>query len=203
MVPARLFNLRDFGAVADGHTPVTDAFRRAFASIAQAGGGTLIVPAGDYFTGPIELCSNLNLRLERGARLHFSQEVADYRMAQSKEELNAKSEIRDAQGKPPAKFRPMVGAQNAHDIIISGAGTFDGQGQPWWVLERKAKNEARAKGLPDAEIGRPLMINFGSLSAGPVGGGNPDQPAEIPFCSVPLRGRHGRGHHDSIAGQFT
>jgi polygalacturonase len=42
--------------------------------------------------------------------------------------------------------------------MISGAGTFDGQGDPWWVIERRVKAEARAKGLPDGEMGRPRMI---------------------------------------------
>lgn len=129
----------DFGAVADGRTPNTDAFRRAIASVDQAGGGTLIVPAGDYFTGPIELCSNLNLHLDSHARLLFSQNFDDYRI----------------EGK---KYRPLVGAKDRHDLIISGAGKFDGQGDPWWVIERRVKSEARAKGLPDAEIGRPRMV---------------------------------------------
>jgi polygalacturonase len=140
-VPGRVFNLRDFGAMADGHTPATDAFRRALAAVDQAGGGTLVVPAGDYFTGPIDLCSRLNLHLEAGARLRFSQGVSDYRLEDG-------------------KFRPMVRAQDAHDIFVSGAGVLDGQGKPWWVVERKAKNAARARGLPDAEIGRPLLVNF-------------------------------------------
>lgn len=141
VIPTQVFNLRDFGAVADGHTPATDAFHRAIAAVAQAGGGTLLVPAGDYFTGPIELCSSLNFHLEKGARLLFTQTVADYWLAET-------------------KFCPMVRAQDAHDIMVSGAGVLDGQGQPWWVAERKVKNEARARGLPDAEVGRPLLVNF-------------------------------------------
>jgi len=153
-IPARVFNLRDFGAVADGRTPATDAFRRAFTAVAQAGGGTLVVPAGNYFTGPIELCSRLNLHLEAGARLLFSQAVSDYRLE------TTTAATATAAAKQEVKYRPMVGAHEGHDIIISGAGALDGQGQPWWVLERKAKNEARANGLPDAEIGRPLMVNF-------------------------------------------
>jgi len=139
IVPARVFNLRDFGAVADGRTPDTAAIRRAIAAVAAAGGGTLVVPAGDYFTGPIDLCSNLNFHLAAGARLRFSQNFDDYR-------------------KEGNSYRPLVQASHCHDLLISGAGVFDGQGQPWWVVERKVKSAARARGLPDAEVGRPRMM---------------------------------------------
>lgn len=80
VIPERTFSLPDYGAVPDGHTPNTAAFARAIAAVAKAGGGTLDVPAGDYFTGPIELCSGLNLHLAAGARLLFSQNFDDYRI---------------------------------------------------------------------------------------------------------------------------
>jgi len=139
VIPARVFNLRDFGAVADGRTPDTGAFQRAIAALDRAGGGTLVVPAGDYFTGPIDLCSNLNFHLEAGARILFSQRFDDYRLVGN-------------------TYRPLVQASNCHDLLISGAGVFDGQGQPWWVVERKVKSAARARGLPDAEVGRPRLM---------------------------------------------
>jgi polygalacturonase len=138
-IPARTFNLLDYGAHPDGHTSNTEAFHRAVAAVDSAGGGTLVIPAGEYFTGPIELCSALNLHLEAGARLLFSNNFDDYRIAEK-------------------TYRPLVGAKNCHDILISGKGRFDGQGDPWWVIERRVKSEARARGLPDAEIGRPRMI---------------------------------------------
>jgi polygalacturonase len=139
VIPGATFNLMDFGAVADGKTPNTDAIGRAVAAVSKAGGGTLVVPAGDYFTGPITLCSRLNLHLQAGARLLFSQNFDDYRIEGN-------------------KYRPLVGAKDCEDLEISGAGAFDGQGNPWWVIESRVKAAARAKGLPDAEIGRPRMI---------------------------------------------
>jgi polygalacturonase len=131
----------DFGAVPDGATPNTRAFARAIAAVLRAGGGTLNVPAGDYFTGPIELCSGLNLHLQAGARLLFSQEVGDYSLG-------------------GGTFRPLVGAKDCHDLEISGKGSFDGRGGPWWAGESRVKAQARARGLFDAEIGRPWMMVF-------------------------------------------
>ncbi len=139
IIPARAFSLADFGAVADGHTPNTDAFQRAVAAVDKAGGGTLTVPAGRYFTGPITLCSSLNLHLDAGATLLFSQNFDDYRITGN-------------------TYRPLVGAKDCHDLMISGSGALDGQGDPWWVIERKVKSDARARGLPDGEMGRPRMV---------------------------------------------
>ncbi|MBK9990819.1 MAG: hypothetical protein IPP19_08830 [Verrucomicrobia bacterium] len=62
-IPDRTFLLTDFGAVGDGKTLNTDAFKKAIAAIAQAGGGKLVVPKGIFRTLPITLCSNLDLHL--------------------------------------------------------------------------------------------------------------------------------------------
>ncbi len=140
-IPNRVLSISDFGAVGDGKTSDTEAFRKAIAAVAQAGGGTLTVPAGRYLTGPIVLCSSLNLHLDAGATLVFSQNFDDYRIEGS-------------------KYRPLIGASNCTDLMISGSGTLDGRGDPWWVIERKVKTEARARGLHDAEIGRPRMVVF-------------------------------------------
>ncbi|HEY1793837.1 MAG TPA: glycoside hydrolase family 28 protein [Opitutaceae bacterium] len=142
-IPSRTFNLRDFGAAGDGRTSDTPAFEKAIGAVDRAGGGTLTVPAGTYFTGPFDLCSSIDLHLEKGATLLFSQKFDDYRLSSK-------------------KYRPMIGGSGLHDVAISGEGVIDGQGQPWWVLERKAKTDARRRGLPDAEIGRPRMIQLTS-----------------------------------------
>lgn len=46
--------------------------------LAAAGGGRVVVPAGEWNTGRIVLRSGVELHLEEGAVLHFSGEIADY-----------------------------------------------------------------------------------------------------------------------------
>ena len=56
----------------------TAAIQKAIDRLAAKGGGTVIVPAGSWLTGRIELKSNINLHLEDGAELHFSGFIKDY-----------------------------------------------------------------------------------------------------------------------------
>lgn len=64
----RYFPITEYGAVAGGD-PVqnTEAINRALLTAAEVGGGTVVVPAGEFKTYTIRLQSNVNLYLEKGA----------------------------------------------------------------------------------------------------------------------------------------
>jgi len=140
-IPERTFAITDFGAKPDDAADATAAFTKAIAAVHAAGGGHLVVPAGIYHVGALELCGKLDLRLEKGARLLFSQNPDVYRV-----------------GATGRKFRPLVHAANVEDLAITGEGALDGQGAPWWVEERKFKDAARARGDANEEIGRPRLL---------------------------------------------
>src|SRR5262252_253965 len=57
--PARDFDVTRFGAVGDNTRDCTDAFRDAIAACSRAGGGRVVVPAGEFLTGAIELKSQV------------------------------------------------------------------------------------------------------------------------------------------------
>src|SRR5215471_1154208 len=61
--PKREFDITRFGAVPDGRADSSDAFRKAIEACNKAGGGRVIVPAGEFSTGAIHLKSNVNLYL--------------------------------------------------------------------------------------------------------------------------------------------
>jgi polygalacturonase len=142
-IPDRRFNIRDFGAAEGGEKSSTAAIRAAIESASKAGGGVVIVPQGKWLTGPIQLENNIELRIEKGAELLFSQDTADYLPA-----VFSRHE-----GIECHKLSPLIHAEGKHDIAITGQGVLNGQGKPWWGLpdQRKAGETLRdmvARGVP-------------------------------------------------------
>ena len=72
LFPDLVCSIEDFGAVPDGKTLNTEAFRKAITSCADAGGGKVLVPPGTWLTGPIQLKNNINLEIERDATIRFT-----------------------------------------------------------------------------------------------------------------------------------
>ena len=75
---AQTYNVRDFGAAADGLAKDTAAIQQAIDTAADAGGGTVFFPAGTYLTGSLYLKSNIDFYLGPGAHLLASPDPADY-----------------------------------------------------------------------------------------------------------------------------
>src|SRR5271170_2235823 len=63
------WNVKDFGATADGKTLDTVAVNRAIDAASAAGGGTVQFSAGTYLCYSIHLKSNITLQLDRGAKI--------------------------------------------------------------------------------------------------------------------------------------
>ena len=62
-------NITDFGGKNDGVFDNTNSFKAAFEELAKNGGGKLVVNAGSWLTGPIDLVENSTLELKEGAEL--------------------------------------------------------------------------------------------------------------------------------------
>jgi polygalacturonase len=75
---AAVFDVKAFGAKADGTTLDRDAINKAIDAAAAAGGGTVHVPAGTYLTGSIRLRSNITLQLDPGSVIEASTDPAAY-----------------------------------------------------------------------------------------------------------------------------
>ena len=64
-----VFNVKDYGAKADGKTLDNDFINKAIIACNKAGGGTVYFPAGTYLSGSIRLKSNVALYLDMGAKI--------------------------------------------------------------------------------------------------------------------------------------
>lgn len=125
--PDRDFDLLKYGGVADGQTLNTTAFARAIDACARAGGGRVIVPPGNWLTGAIHLQSNVDLDLAEGATIRFSADPKDYLPVVP---------VRWS-GFEIMNYSPLIYAQDCENIAITGRGTIDGQGKPWWTWAKQ------------------------------------------------------------------
>ena len=57
-------NIANMGAVADGKTNNGELINKIIKKLSKQGGGTVIIPAGTWLTGPIRMQSNINLHLD-------------------------------------------------------------------------------------------------------------------------------------------
>jgi polygalacturonase len=80
LVRAASISVTQTGAIGDGQTLNTAAIQAAIDRCGEAGGGTVVFPAGRYVTGTLLLRSKIALRLEAGAALLGSTDLADYRL---------------------------------------------------------------------------------------------------------------------------
>ncbi len=147
----------------------SEAFTQAFARVDNEGGGTVLVPPGEYLTGPLDLPSNLHLVVEKGARIRFSADPSRYAPVSTRWE-----------GIRCHAMHPLLFARRAHDITIEGEGIIDGNGLPWWEAHR-AKKASGQKG-PVTEIEKRLADLNEFDPASPSGGGG----RETQFLRPPL-----------------
>lgn len=110
----RIYNITDFGAKGDGKTLNTRAIQAAIDACSKARGGTVLVPAGDFLSGTLELKSYVTLRLTAGGKLLGSPRREDYTAGK---------------GVPPGNGNIVfLYAVKADNLTIEGNGTIDGNG---------------------------------------------------------------------------
>lgn len=131
--PDRNFDIVEFGAVGDGHTLNTDAFKKAIEACSSAGGGKVIVPPGLWLTGPIELKSFVNLHLAAGALVVFTPDHSAY-------------PILKAPRRGLLVASPIYGF-DLENVAITGEGIFDGSGDTWRPVKKFKTTESQWKRL--------------------------------------------------------
>jgi len=138
-IPNKVFNIQAFGAVSDNKTDNTQAIQGAIDAAAQAGGGQVVIPAGVYLSGPLKFSSNLNLQIDSAATLRF---LPFDRYPGGLKEGNS-----------------FISGTGLHDIAITGKGTIDGQGSPWWPYA-KTKDAKRPRMIVLRDCDKILLENI-------------------------------------------
>ncbi|SDE35473.1 glycoside hydrolase family 28 protein [Pedobacter soli] len=115
VVAQQQYNIIKFGAIGDGKTNDAVAIQKAINACSAAGGGQVIVPSGHVFlSGPFDLKSFVELRVEGGAKI----------LASPDESLYTKSAFRENKGEGTI----WIGGEKLEQVSITGTGVIDGNG---------------------------------------------------------------------------
>ena len=136
---AKDYHVVDYGAVSDTTKLSTEAIQRAVDVCSAAGGGRVVVSAGNYKIGTLVLRSHVNLYLETGATLYGSTDLKDYLQMKS-DYLSLRTQTSTIQ---------LIYADAVEDVCISGFGTIDGRGAAFKKLSWN-----------DEGITRPHLLRF-------------------------------------------
>jgi polygalacturonase len=129
-------SILNYGAKNDGLTLNTNSINQAIKTCNQRGGGVVVVPAGLWLTGPIELKSNVNLHLKKNAFLQFTKDFDQYPLVEGNWE-----------GLPQMRNQSPIWASNQQNIAITGYGIIDGGGEAWRMVKKEKLTESQWKRL--------------------------------------------------------
>jgi polygalacturonase len=141
---ATIYNIRDFGAKGDGKTLDTKAIQSAIDKCFNEKGGTVLIPAGDFLSGTLELKSNVTLQIAASGKLLGSPKREDYTADK---------------GVPPGNGNIVfLFAVNAENISIEGKGTVDGNGLAFY--NGKGDNTGPGQNGVGGNFDRPHLFIF-------------------------------------------
>ncbi len=127
---ARIYNIRDYGAKGDARALDTTAVQKAIDACTQDGGGTVLVPAGTFQIGTVELKSNVTLHIAAAGKLLGSADGKQYHAVDAIP-LRGDTTLEDGNW-------ALLFAVNAKNVAIEGPGTIDGQGAQFHAAVRGA-----------------------------------------------------------------
>ena len=117
---ARVYNVHNYGAKGDGVTLDTAAVQAAVDVCHREGGGVVLIPAGTFLIGTLELRSNVTLRVAASGKLLGSADGKQYHAVDAIP-LHGESTLEDGNW-------ALIFAVDSINVTVEGPGTIDGQG---------------------------------------------------------------------------
>jgi polygalacturonase len=152
----KIYSVLDFGAVPDGLTDNTEAFKKAIKTCTENGGGKVVVPKGKYITGPIHLENNVNLHLDEESEILFSTNPNDYYPL-----VHTSYE-----GIELINYSPLIYAYKKKNIAVTGKGILNGQASNdhWWPWCGK-DTYGWKEGMPKQQdsLNLPSLMDMGDM----------------------------------------
>lgn len=117
----KTYNIIDYGAETGNQESISKALSQAIDKACNTGGGRVIVPRGEWITGPVHLKSGVNLHLMEGAVLLFSDNPSDYLPA-----VHTSWE-----GMECYNYSPLIYAYECKNVAITGKGELKAKMDFW------------------------------------------------------------------------
>jgi hypothetical protein len=158
----KLFAVNEYGAKGDGTTLDTASIQKAI-DRAAAVGGTVTFEPGTYLSGSVFLKSGVTLLVPEGAIIIGSEKLEDYPMMPTR--------IAGIEMSWPAA---LINVRDQQDVTITGKGSIDGDGPPWWKSYWDLRAAYEPKGLrwaSDYDARRPRLVLIQNSSTVQLGGG--------------------------------
>ena len=149
--PEKVHNIILYGAIGDGVTDCSDAFKKAIDECNKTSGGMVMVPEGTFLTGPIYLKSNVNLYISENATVKFTDDKSKYLPVV----------FTRWEGVECMNYSPLIYAYNEENIAVTGKGVLDGQGSDdnWWSWKGN-KDSGWTEGKPNQKKDRDLLFKM-------------------------------------------
>ncbi len=142
------FNVRRFGAVGNGAADDTAALQGAI--LCCPDGGRVLIPAGQYRTGPLFLKSHITLELAAGAELRLITDPQRFPvlpgMTRTTDE-QGEVLLGSWEGNPLDMYAAAITGIGVEDVRIIGQGIVDGcaSRDNWWKQAKKAVGPYRPR----------------------------------------------------------
>jgi polygalacturonase len=137
-IPTTQFLITDYGA-SPSSLDNSVAINATITAANTAGGGTVVIPANTFLSGPITMKSNVNIYISAGAILQLMPYGNGNGLPAGSYPNNGTADT----------YNNFIYGQNLTNIEISGTGTIEGNGSAWWTAY--TANNA---------ISRPCVIRF-------------------------------------------
>lgn len=147
------YDVRVYGAHGDGKTLDSPAINAAIDACAGEGGGTVVLPAGNYLCGSIHLKSNIELHLTPGATIIATDQQGAY----DESEVFGGPEYQD--GGHTYFHNSLIWAEGQTNVSITGRGTIDGRGLTRHDTETAGNVQGGSIGMGDKSIALKLCRN--------------------------------------------
>lgn len=135
-----LIDLQDLGL---GQTGTNSAEILATAFSMAKPGQTLLIPAGNWETAPLQLLDGVTLHLAHGARIMAKDSRENWEILPA---FHSDGRCFGSwEGQPADSYAAIIWATDANNITITGRGTIDGGGDrgDWWSWPKETRNGAR------------------------------------------------------------